>query len=131
MVGILMAGGCASASALLDVPRVTPEEVREKLDQGGQVLLVFACTRDYSGDPPIPGSIDVATFEAKASMLDKDVEVLLYCGCPGDQAALQAAARFLKAGFTRVKVMSGGVYAWIHAGYEVLPRGPKGLGHSR
>jgi rhodanese-related sulfurtransferase len=131
MVGILIAEGCASPSASFDVPRVTPEEVRERLEQGGPVLLVFACTPDYPGVPPIPGSMDLATFRANATMLDKDVEVLLYCGCPGDRAAREAAARLVDAGFTRVKIMSGGVYAWIHAGYEVLPRGPKSLGRSR
>ena len=128
---LLFVAGCQSVPASEGVPRVSPEELREKMDRKGPLLVVFACTHDYTAPPPIEGSIGIDTFQSKASWLPKDFEIILYCGCPGDRAAIEAAARLSADGFTRLRILSGGVYAWIHAGYEVSSREIGRLGPSR
>ncbi|MFY9557066.1 MAG: rhodanese-like domain-containing protein, partial [Blastocatellia bacterium] len=54
--------------------------------------------------------------------LPRDREVIVYCACPADEAAIIGARDLRSNGFQRVRVLKGGWYAWLKAGGPVQPR---------
>ena len=51
--------------------------------------------------------------------LPRDREIILYCTCPNEASAAQAARLLMNNGFSRVRPLHGGLAAWIAAGYAV------------
>jgi len=49
----------------------------------------------------------------------RDREIILYCTCPNEASAAQAARLLMNNGFNRVRPLHGGLAAWIDAGYSV------------
>jgi rhodanese-related sulfurtransferase len=47
--------------------------------------------------------------------------VILYCTCPNEASAAQAAKLLKNHGFSRVRPLYGGLDAWVAAGYAVEP----------
>jgi len=45
--------------------------------------------------------------------------VIVYCACPNEASAVKVAKALIEHGFKRVRPLSGGIDAWIAAGYEV------------
>jgi rhodanese-related sulfurtransferase len=50
------------------------------------------------------------------------MEVVTYCECPADEAAIIGARSLLTNGFKRVRVLKGGWNAWLKAGGQLKPR---------
>jgi rhodanese-related sulfurtransferase len=46
-------------------------------------------------------------------------EVIVYCACPNEASAVKVAKALMEHGFKRVRPLSGGIDAWIAAGYDV------------
>jgi membrane protein DedA with SNARE-associated domain len=67
----------------LRVARITPEELKKKLDDGEEVVIVdLRSSMDFEADPEtIPGAqrLDAAEVEAVSDLLAKAPEVVLYC----------------------------------------------------
>ena len=53
------------------------------------------------------------------SDLPLDRDIILYCTCPNEASAANAAKQLMNRGFTRVRPLYGGLDAWIAAGYAV------------
>ena len=51
--------------------------------------------------------------------LPRDRDIILYCSCPNEASAAQAARLLMDHGFRRVRPLHGGLDAWIAAGYAV------------
>ena len=51
-----------------------------------------------------------------------DREIITYCACPADDAAILGARELLTNGFKRVRVLKGGWNAWLQAGGQVEPK---------
>jgi len=82
-------------------------------------LLVFAYTREYFPKARIDGAIPSEEFRQNMSSLPKETEIILYCGCPKDQASHDLARELVASGFSNVRILRGGVLAWIRAGYTL------------
>ena len=69
----------------------------------------------------IPGSVwvDLAAGDRTLGDLPARGEVVVYCACPNEASAALVAQRLLRAGFTRVRPLAGGIDAWVAAGYRV------------
>jgi membrane protein DedA with SNARE-associated domain/rhodanese-related sulfurtransferase len=69
----------------------------------------------------IPGALHVPVQEVERHMgrFARDREVILYCTCPNEASAAQAARLLMNIGFSRVRPLHGGLAAWIDAGYAV------------
>lgn len=52
----------------------------------------------------------------------RDKEVVTYCACPADEAAIIGARALMANGFKRVRVLKGGWNAWLEAGGQLRPR---------
>ena len=74
----------------------------------------------------IPGAVHVPlqAVDQHARKLPRDREIILYCTCPNEVSAAQAAKLLMNSCFTRVRPPHGGLDAWIAAGHsveEILP----------
>jgi rhodanese-related sulfurtransferase len=114
--------GCQTVPAESKASEVSPQGLREKLEHHAPVLLVFAYTRTYFASARIEGAIPAEELRARIPTLAKDAELILYCGCPKDQASHELAGELELAGFTNVGILRGGILAWINAGNELAPQ---------
>ena len=69
----------------------------------------------------IPGALHVPLQEVgqRTGTLPRDREIILYCSCPNEASAAQAAHVLMRQGFRKVRPLYGGLDAWIAAGYAV------------
>jgi rhodanese-related sulfurtransferase len=89
-------------------PRVF--DVRQPLD-----LLAYSET--------IPGSERIPPKDVLAhpELIPRDVDTVVYCTCPGDKTALDILGKALGLGYSRVKILRGGLEEWKAKGYPVEP----------
>ncbi|MGZ3691309.1 MAG: rhodanese-like domain-containing protein [Pseudobdellovibrio sp.] len=69
----------------------------------------------------IPGAVALKSpkeYDLSILPKDKTAEVVFYCGGPMCMASHEAAKRAIKAGYTKVVVMSDGITGWKKAGFE-------------
>jgi membrane protein DedA with SNARE-associated domain/rhodanese-related sulfurtransferase len=97
------------------VTRLTVQQVTEKLTAGE--APVFIDLRPHGARqavPGIPGSLPLSVEEVMAGHreLPRDRDVILYCGCPQDEASVRAAWGLREKGLTRVWPLAGGIEAW-------------------
>jgi rhodanese-related sulfurtransferase len=126
-------GGAESNPA--GVEFVSAAELKEKLTKGERVTLIdLRSINVYAGsDGKIVGAIHIKErrLRTRLSMpplrdLPRDAEVVTYCACPNDEAAVRAAQMFSAAGFKRARVLKGGWRAWLDARGQVEAK-PIGL----
>ena len=121
MLSAFAPAGRQSVPAESKASEVSPQELREKLEHHAPVLLVFATTRTSFARARIEGAIPAEELRARIPTLAKDAEIILYCGCPKDQASHELAAELETAGFPNVGILQGGILAWINGGYTLAP----------
>jgi rhodanese-related sulfurtransferase len=113
---------------------VSAVELKEKLARGEPLTLIDLRSADvYAGsDGKIRGAIHIKERRLRARLalpplrdVARDAEVVTYCACPNDEAAVRAAQTLSAAGFKRVRVLKGGWRAWLDARgqIEAKPRG--------
>jgi rhodanese-related sulfurtransferase len=111
---------------LVPVEFITPEELKAKLAKNEPVAIVdLRSQASYEqSDKTIRGSLHtrVRKVATRLREIPRDREVITYCTCPADQAAIVAAQALLGNGFKRVRVLKGGWNAWLQAGGPVQPR---------
>src|SRR6201987_3909920 len=85
LVGYIMWKFFARQKFLRDlrIARITPEELKQEIDSGQQLVIVdLRHSMDFEADPEtIPGAfrMDAADLEVKNDRLPRDREVILYC----------------------------------------------------
>jgi membrane protein DedA with SNARE-associated domain/rhodanese-related sulfurtransferase len=109
--------------ALLDMARINVGELYERMQ--GDTLPVIVDVRSPTSvgleRRRIPGALQVPVqeVERQARTLPRDREIILYCTCPNEASAAQAARLLINHGFRQVRPLRGGLDAWIAAGYAV------------
>ena len=105
---------------------IAPEELKAKIANNEPVSIV-----DLRGpsiyaraDKTIVGAVHakVRRVVYRLREFPRDREVVTYCSCPADEAAIIGAQSLLANGFTRVRVLKGGWNAWLQAGGQLRPR---------
>ena len=109
--------------ALLDMARINVDELYKRM-QGDTAPLIVDVRSPTSLELErrrIPGalSVPVQEVERQVRSLPRDREIILYCNCPNEASAAQAAKLLLGQGFRHVRPLRGGLDAWIAAGYAV------------
>lgn len=86
VIGLLALAGCGSEAADVpqsrnEVPRITPEEVQDRIDKGDAILIVDSRSAASYADRHIAGAISVPAGEVSSRLyeLPKDQEIVLYC----------------------------------------------------
>jgi membrane protein DedA with SNARE-associated domain/rhodanese-related sulfurtransferase len=107
----------------LDMARISVRELHQRLQGPVAPLIVDVRSATARGIvlQRIPGALNVPLHEVtrQVASLPRDREVILYCTCPNEASAAQAARLLMSHGFTRVRPLRGGLDAWIEAGYEI------------
>lgn len=106
----------------LRLARISVTELKELVDRGGQPIIIDArapTSRQLEGT--IPGSIPVEMIklDSGAESLPRDREVIVYCACPNEASAARVAKQLKRLGLIRVRPLTGGIFAWKDAGFEV------------
>jgi membrane protein DedA with SNARE-associated domain/rhodanese-related sulfurtransferase len=118
--------------AALDVARISVAELYARMQAGGTAPLVVdvrSSTAQSLELRRIPGALHLPVQEVQRHLgeLARDREIILYCTCPNEASAAQAARLLMRNGFSRVRPLKGGLDAWLAAGYsfeEVSPLAP-------
>jgi adenylyltransferase/sulfurtransferase len=101
---------------------ITPEELKEKIDKGEDILIIDVREPHEYEINRIEGSrlIPLSVLPEKVNELDQTREIVLYCKVGGRSAR---AVDFLKElGFTRIKNLIGGIDAWIDKIDKSMPK---------
>lgn len=108
--------------ALTRVDEITPEEVKEKMDDDDDdFLLLDVRERDEWDAAHIAGAKyvgkGVIERDIHQKVTDTDQELVLYCG--GGYRSALAADNLKKMGYQDVKSMKGGFSSWTEAGLPI------------
>ena len=109
--------------AALDMARISVADLHAQMSGGAAPVIVDVRSPAVQGLElrRIPGALHVPLHDVELHMgkLPRDSEIVLYCNCPNEASAAQAARVLLNHGFRRVRPLHGGLDAWIAAGYAV------------
>ena len=103
------------------IEEITPEEVKEKMDEGDDFELIDVREQDewessHIADASYLGK-GVIERDIEEEYPNTDEELVLYCG-GGFRSAL-AADNLSKMGYNNVKSLAGGFRAWTEAGLPI------------
>lgn len=105
---------------------ITPENLKARITKNEPLLIVDlrAQTSFEQSDKTIKGSFHTKVRKVAYRLREhpRNQEIVTYCACPSDEAAIIAARDLQSSGFTRVRVLQGGWNAWLKAGGQVEPK---------
>ena len=107
----------------LQKARITPMELKRRLDAGDPLVLVDLRTvLDIKTAPyKIPGArlIDPEELKHPHHLIPRESEVVFYCAEPREATSAQVALRAAAIGFHNVHPLSGGLEGWRQVGFPV------------
>lgn len=111
----------------LRIARITPEELKEKIDAGEDVIIVdLRHALDFEAQPEtIPGALhmDAADLEEAYDIIPRDREIVLFCACPNEVTAARLALQLRSKGITRIRPLAEGYEGWRSRGFPLaLPK---------
>jgi rhodanese-related sulfurtransferase len=137
----------ASASAkdklpFPDVPRITAQEVEERIKDKQDVVIVDTDDSVTYGAEHIKGAVniyfdptqDVTNDDQTLQALPGDKLVVFYCNCPHEEDSAPMVKEMWQLGYARdkVKALEGGLTSWEQHGYPLagtdLPKGTQEKG---
>jgi rhodanese-related sulfurtransferase len=110
---------------------ITAAELKAKMASNQPVLVVDVRSPEVfaSSSTTVKGSYHFKVRHLKYRSqfppfkdLPRNGEIVTYCTCPKDEAAIQAAQILRESGFTNVRILQGGWNEWIKANGPVEPR---------
>lgn len=114
----------------LRLSRISVAELKGLLERGPAPIIIDAlapASRQREG--MIPGAIPVEALrlDSGTTTLPANAEVIVYCACPNDVSAARIAKELIRMGCTRVRPLTGGIFAWKDAGFDVDAAPQSGL----
>jgi membrane protein DedA with SNARE-associated domain/rhodanese-related sulfurtransferase len=108
---------------MLRMARISVADLYALMQAGASpIILDVRSTTARALEPKwIPGALNVPLQDVARHLkeLPRDREIILYCTCPSEASAARVAKLLMNHGFKRVRPLSGGLDAWIAAGYRV------------
>jgi rhodanese-related sulfurtransferase len=120
----------------VEIPTVTMDELRRKLDTRDSFVLVDALAPMVYAHSHLPGAINLPPVgldpeHVLRRIADRNAEIIVYCTSPDCDDSIQTARRLLGLGYTNVSRYAGGKHEWRDAGLPLeragrpfAPRGP-------
>ena len=115
-----------------ELPRITVEEVKNKIDRGDKdfVILDVRDAASYAAGH-IKGAVNIY-YDATGDPMNRqmmlmalpmDKLVVTYCDCTDDASSATIADELLMLGYDRdkVKILSGGSLKWVEVKYPMVP----------
>ena len=99
---------------------ISASDARTLIQSNPNLLVVDVRTPAEYGQVHLQGAVNIplSDLPLRISSLDPNGPILLYCRT-GHRSA-QASTILVKAGFTQVYNMDGGITAWINSGYPTV-----------
>ncbi len=114
-----------------EVVFLTSEDLKRRLDLGEEIVVADVRRQDSYAKLHLAGAVSMPMDDhAKwGPQLSKDVPLVLYCACEGDESSSRAAREIRKRyRHQQVMVLKGGLGGWVDAGYPIVERAmPAGL----
>lgn len=111
----------------LRIARITPEELKKRMDAGEDIVVVdLRHPIESDADPQtIWGAVrmDPAELEEAIEVIPRDREIILFCSCPNEATAAQIALRLRKQGITRIRPLAEGLDGWRKRGFPLQSLG--------
>lgn len=102
------------------VQRISAVDLKQKLDDGEPIQLVAALDEYAFKTKHIPGSLYLADPKEAVRSMDKERETIVYCSGPSCINGPFVSQFFIRNGFTRVRLFSGGLEVWEEAGFPLV-----------
>ena len=98
---------------LYHLVRIAPDELARMLEVEGESLVIVDARSSAArqDDPRLLPRAIVLEDDDDIGVVPRDKTIVTFCTCPNEASAALLAERLLKAGWTRVRVLSGGVTA--------------------
>ena len=105
----------------LCMARISVDELYRLRKEGGAPVIVDVRSPLAQQEGRIPGAVTIPDHEIATFVHDvpADGEVIVYCSCPNEVSAARVAKLLMQRGYHRVRPLSGGIDAWVEAGYEI------------
>jgi membrane protein DedA with SNARE-associated domain len=107
----------------LRIARIGPEELRQRIDAGENILIVdLRHALEIEIDPEtIPGAVhmDAGELEEAFEVIPRDRETVMFCSCPNEATAAQMAIRLRDLGIVRIRPLAGGLGGWRDRGFPM------------
>lgn len=112
----------AELYAKKEIPTLTLEETKEKLDQGGVIFLDAREAGEYElkhirGALSLPVSHFGLYYPKMKKLLLKEAEIVVYCAGEECGASLHLAEELIGLQYKNIQVFLGGWVEWNKAGY--------------
>ncbi len=107
----------------LKIARISPEELKQKMDAGEDILIVdLRHALDFDANPEtISGAlhVDAAELEEASDVIPRDREIVLFCACPNEVTAARLALLLRSKGITQIRPLSEGYDGWRKRGFPM------------
>lgn len=105
----------------LRMARITVEELDQLLKAGNPPTIIDVRSDLSRQTGRIPGAQVLSDDDISALVVNTttDSEVIIYCACPNEASAARLAKKLMQRGYTRVRPLTGGIDAWVAAGFSV------------
>lgn len=108
---------------LLRIARISPEELKARLDAGELLAIVdLRHPSDFQSAPnTLPGAIRLAPAEVehRHHEIPRDRETVLYCTCPDERTSARVALLLKRHGIERVRPLAGGYDGWARRNFPL------------
>lgn len=95
---------------------ITRRTLKDKLDRGDKIKLLFVLGEWHYRAKHIPGSIHLESPEKAKKHLKKNDEIIVYCASVSCTASVYAYHILEGLGFTNIHRYAGGIDDWEKAG---------------
>jgi len=106
--------------------RITPEELRDQLIAGADILIIDLQRRAGGAGPMgIPGAVRIDPWnpaQYKNLQIPPLKEVVLYCASPGEFTSAHVALALRERGAVDVRPLAGGFHRWQGLGFPVTAK---------
>lgn len=101
------------------IQTIERDDVQRAINTGATIAEVLPLASYEAGHLPGAVHLPLEGLESVAEALDRDAMLILYCSGPTCGNSHRAAERLVRAGFSNVRVFSGGKAAWREAGLSL------------
>ncbi|OUM00247.1 VTT domain-containing protein [Variovorax sp. JS1663] len=102
-----------------DIEHIEVSALREALDAGRRLTVVDLRSVETRliDERVLPGAVGITYGQLadRLTELQAARELVVFCDCPNDETAIAAARLLNQAGLPRVRVLAGGIAAWVAA----------------
>lgn len=96
----------------MSVVEITVEDLKEKLDRGEELIILDVRDQDQHDACNLGGrSVPFGELESRLTEIDETKPIVVHCG--GGTRGRRAAELLQQHGYTDVKMLTGGMRAWI------------------